>query len=34
MRLVQCRVEMAQPEREVDRVDVFQRRRQEWDVRR
>ena len=31
MRLVQRRVEMAQPEREVDRIDVFERRREEWD---
>ena len=33
MRLVQRRVEMAQPEREVDRVDVFERRRQKRQVR-
>jgi hypothetical protein len=34
MRLMQRRVEMAKTESKVDRVDVFERRRQEWQVRR
>jgi hypothetical protein len=34
MRLMERGVEMTQAEGEVDRVDVFERRRQEWEVRR
>ena len=34
MRLMPGRIEVAQPEREVDRVDVFERRSEQRQVRR